>query len=89
MARHYHYYTVTTYRSHDLEMGDTELVGPFRTPGERLTDIEAKRQNDDWNLQEDTVTILLLRASSPLKAEGTMQPVDPAFEEDDEDEDLD
>jgi hypothetical protein len=66
---------VTSYLSHDLALGDTELEGPFDTPEERVADIDKKRQEDDWNLQEDTVTILLLDSESTITAGETMDPV--------------
>lgn len=79
-----YYYTTTIYYCHALELETTELHGPFKAPEERAADIEAKRQDDHWNLQEDTVTILLLDSTAPITAGETMTPVDPAFEEDED-----
>jgi hypothetical protein len=80
-----HYYTTTIYYCHAMEMETTNLHGPFKTPEERAADIETKRKTDYWNLQEDTVTILLLdityRTGPQITAGETLTPVDPAFEE--------
>lgn len=77
-----HYYTATPYYCHELEMGETSLHGPFETSEERAADIETKRQNDHWNLQEDSLTILFLDSTSPIAKGETLSPVDPACEMD-------
>lgn len=76
-----YYYTETPYDCHGMEMGETSLTGPFATPEERAADIEQKRQDDHWNLQEDGLTILLIDSKTEIIAGEQMTLCDPCFDE--------
>lgn len=76
-----HYYTETPYYCHDMCMGETSLTGPFDTPEERAADIEQKRQDDHWNLQEDGITLLLIDSETEITAGEQLTLTDPVFEE--------
>ena len=84
-----YYYVETSYFGHDMEMGETGLIVPFKTKKARAADIELKRQEDEWNLEEDGVTILLLESSKPIRPGEAMTLLAAVFDEDADEEDAD
>ena len=81
------YYTATPYLCHDMELGTTELHGPFKTQKARIADLENKRQEDDWNLEEDGVTILFLKSTTIISAGKILTPTAAVLDEDNDDAD--
>ena len=79
-----YYYVETPYYCHDLKLGESSLVGPFKSKKARIADIENKRSDevDEWNLQEDGISLLLIQSTTPITGSEAMMPVAPCFEED-------